>query len=363
MRLEIGLYSLLLAASVGAAYWASLPTKEGDETKVSLASIEPKQVTEVSFVSKDVEVAATRREGDGRFWLDWKKTETIPAPKSAQSSATATATGTATGAGTNTGTSTGTEIAQTPDKPAEETKISTERFLGNEKMDELLASFSPLQALRLIGKVDASQLKEYGLDDQSTKITVKAGNQTVSLILGKKSYGSRHRFALEGDRVVLIDDQSLENIERANLRLYDRRLVAKDLEEVGKVEISAAGKSRRMNHTQRDKNGELLWTDDEDGAASKPAYGSFMDKIGKLRLTAYADSEQEATLAQTAPFLEIALEKDGKPIDKIVFKKIPGDKDKPEYFVTSGFLKAHGKLPAARLEPIEKDIEPILSGP
>ena len=355
MRLEIGLYGVLLASSLGAAYWASLPTKEGDEQKVALVSIEPKQVTEISFVSKDTEVTATRRDGDSRFWVNWKKTETIDPPKSAQ--ATSSAASTATG----TGTQTSTETAQAPDKPAVLPKVKTERFLGNEKVDEVLASFAPLQALRVIGKVDGARLKEYGLDDASTKLVVKSGGQSISLVLGKKSYGSRNRFALEGERVVLIDDQAVENIERANLRLYDRRLVAQEFDSVQKAEIAAAGKSKRMNHTQRDKNGELLWSDDEEGATGKPAYGSFMDKISKLRLSAYADPEQQVKLDQVPPFLEIALENDGKIIDKIVLKKLPDDQEKSEYFVTSNFLKSYGKLPAARVEPIEKDIEPILT--
>jgi hypothetical protein len=117
-----------------------------------------------------------------------------------------------------------------------------------------------------------------------------------------------------------------------------------------------------MGHTQRDKDGQLVWSDDEDAAPAKPAYGSFMDKVAKLRLNAYADAEKEAQLAQTTPFLEVAFEKDGKVLDKIAFKKLPGEKDKPDYYVTSSFLKTHGRLPVNRIEPIEKDIEQIVSG-
>jgi hypothetical protein len=366
MRLEIGLYGVLLAASLGAAYWASLPTKESEDEKVSLLSLEPKQVVEVELITKDTEVKAARREGDGRFWVDWKKTEKVEPPKTA--TATATATGTAaltstmTSTGTATGTATGTQTAATPPPPAPEPKVTTERFLGNEKMDELLGSFAPLKALRVIGKVEAEQLKEFGLDDQSSKLVVKAGGQTITLVLGKKSYGSRNRFVLEGDRVVLVDDQGIENLERANLRLYDRRLVPFELDDVQKAEVLAEGKSRRMGHTQRDKDGQLVWSDDEDAAPAKPAYGSFMDKVAKLRLNAYADAEKEAQLAQTTPFLEVAFEKDGKVLDKIAFKKLPGEKDKPDYYVTSSFLKTHGRLPVNRIEPIEKDIEQIVSG-
>jgi hypothetical protein len=117
-----------------------------------------------------------------------------------------------------------------------------------------------------------------------------------------------------------------------------------------------------MGHTQRDKDGQLVWSDDEDAAAAKPAYGSFMDKVAKLRLNAYADAEKEGQLAETKPFLELAFEKDGKVLDRISFKKLPGEKDKPDYYVTSSFLKTHGRLPVNRIEPIEKDIEQIVSG-
>src|SRR4051794_353702 len=109
MRLDITVYGALLAAGLGAAYWASLPQPaESDEEKISIFSIEPKAISEVSYKSKEVDAAAKRRE-DGRFWVVHTKTEILPAPKVDPTK----------------------KDQPTPPTPAP--KVTTERFLANEK--------------------------------------------------------------------------------------------------------------------------------------------------------------------------------------------------------------------------------------
>lgn len=374
MRLEFGLYSALLAASLGAAYWASLPAKDNEEGKVALLSLEPKQITEVELFAKGIEVKAKRREADGRFWIEHKKLEpnTTTATSVTTETATATATttqlATTTITATQTGTGTGTETATASTTQAEtkapepvKPQETVERFLGNEKMGEFLAMFAPLQALRVIGKVDAAQLKEYGLDDQSSKIVIKSGGQTLQLVLGKKSYGNRNQFALEGDRVILIDGQEIENFERAQYRLFDRRLVAFEFDEVDKTLVTVGDRSKRMVHTQRDKNGELIWAAEQDPATAVSSYGLLMDRIGKLRVSTYISPDKQEQLKQLTPYFEIAFEKDGKVKDRLlVFKQTSAD-GKSEYFARSDFLNMYVQLANARMEVIEKDVEQVVA--
>lgn len=370
MRLEFGLYSALLAASLGAAYWASLPAKENDEGKVALLSLEPKQITEIELFSKEIEVKAKRREADGRFWIEHKKYDPATSTATSVTTATATNTGTATDTATasadstNTQTSTATAVtAQSDPKAAEaaKPKETVERFLGNEKMDEFLAIFAPLQALRVIGKVDAGQLKEYGLDDQANKIIVKTTGQTLQLVLGKKSYGNRNQFILEGDRVFLIDGQAIENFERAQYRLFDRRLVPFDFDEVQKAVVTMGERSKRMAHTQRDKNGELIWASEEDPSTAKSSYSLLMDRISKLRVSAYIDAAKQAELQQIAPYFEVALEKDAKTKDRLLFKKLTNPEGKIEYFVRTDFANIDVQLANARMEVIDKDVEQVIA--
>lgn len=372
MRLEIGIYSLLLAAGLGLAYWASLPTLDGvDDGKVALLSLEPSAITSLVFASKDGQVKAERRSSDQRFWLEQQKIEKVEVKKAAAthtaqatatSLASAAATATATTVAQSTATATGTEV----DAQAEASeKITTEKFLGNEKIDDVLKMFNPLRALRVIGKVDGDKLAEFGLKDSKDQLTVKSGAQTLTLLLGRKGYGSQSRFALELDsdgkpgRVILIESQALENLEKASIRLYERRLVAFEMEEVQKVEIKALGQTKSLSAIQRDKDGQPQFSDDEGGAINA-SYGSWLDKVSKLRLVSYVDDKIEAELAGVNAFMSISFRKGDKVLDTVEFKKTSGSGDKPEFYATSAALKLHVRLPSAKLEPIEKDLPQIV---
>ena len=336
MRADLYIYGTLLAAGLGAAYWASLPVPEASEDAVSVMSVDPNTVTEVQLKTADVEVVAVKRSEDQRFLVTHTKTEIPPVNP---------------------------HVPKDDKAPPAAPKITTERFLANPKIDDLLKSFSPLLAVRVLDSVDDKQMADYGLKGAKYTFTIKsAGNKDLVLRIGKRSYGSRNRFAQEPGskaKVLLIEDINIENLERAPVRLYERRIVNLEPEEVAKVEISVEGRNKRIDHSKRDQAGELIWADEGDASAkAKPAYDNFMDRIFKLRLTEYANQPDEQGLRDLKPFLTIVLEKDGKAVDRMIFKKTPGDK--PVYWVTSDFLKMHAKLQSGRVESIEKDIEAIL---
>jgi hypothetical protein len=158
---------------------------------------------------------------------------------------------------------------------------------------------------------------------------------------------------------LLISDQGFDNFEKANIRMHDRRIVSIPMEDVTKAEVKTGSITRKLAHTQKDKAGELMWTDDEDGAVQKPSYESWMDKINKLRLASYATGEQEQQLKTTEPFLEITFETSSTSSDKLIFRKLAGDT--PQYFVYSDFLKVNAVIVTNRAEPIEKDIATVFS--
>lgn len=373
MQRDLGIYGGLLALGLGLAYWASLPSPEGAEEKVQIFSIEPKQISEVSFTSKDdkakvdITTTAAKRANDERFWISYEKSEpSEPAsgdlderenPKDKPST---TKDPKASAAGES----------KKDDKPPPPPKVTKERFLAGERLDDIVKGLNPLLASRVFKDVSDEQLSEFGLKDAQQVFTIKGSDgQIITLRLGRKSYGSSSRFAMEvskdgkNGRVFLIDDQNFENLERAPVRLYDRRLVAVELADVQKATIITEGKPpKKLAHTQRDKSGELLWTDDEEGATAKPSNDSWMERISKLRLLSYGEEADEARLATVKPAFEVVLEKDGKVVDTMRFKKETVE-GKPVYWVISDFLKVHAKVPPARLEPIEKDLGTVLSSP
>lgn len=351
MRLDLMVNGLLLVAGLGFAYWASIPADDSEAQKIDIIDIAPKTVAGVRLVGPDLTVEAKRREDGERFWITHERTERPKEEKKPGDPHTAPL-------------PEGEENPVPADTVVVEPVVKTERLLGNEKVDELLASFAPLKAERVIGEIKEDQYPEFGLEGLKWRFVVtQDGGKETHYFLGKKSYGSQNRFVMETDaagkpgRVILVADQGFDNFEKAHLRMHDRRLVKVPMEEVTKAEIKAGGITKIMAHTQKDKNGEPIWTDDEEGAAPKPSYETWMDKVNKLRLAGYATAEQEQQLAATEPFLEIALQKNGSVVDTMQFRKISGEK--PEYFVTSNFLKVNANVVASRAEPVEKDIATI----
>lgn len=359
MRLDLMVNGLLLTAGLGLAYWASIPADDDQEQKVDIISIDAKSISSLSLSSPEVNVNAERQAGGDRFWITHVRTEKPkddkkivdphnPNPEEAIADAEESP-----GA-----------VAPVDAEAAPVTK--SERLLANEKFDELIKSFSPLKAERIIGPIKEDQYAEFGLDGLKYKFVINQdGGKANYFFLGKKSYGSQNRFVMETDesgkpgRVILISDQGFDNFEKANLRMHDRRIVAVPMEEVTGAEVKYGTVSKKLAHTQKDKNGEPLWSDDEEGGVAKPSYEAWMDKFSKLRLAGYADEDQERQLAGTEPFLELVLEKNGAPVDRVVFRKLTGEKT--QYFIYSEFLKVHASIVNNRAEPLEKDLSAVFS--
>ena len=353
MRLDIIVNGALLAAGLGLAFWAAKPVDEDQEQKVDIINIEPKTITSLKLSGADVNVEASKQPGADRFWINHTRTEkpkepavTAPDPENPDAP----------------------QELPPPSDPAAQVAGTTvnEKLLSNEKFDELIKSFNPLKAERVVGTIKEDQYPEFGLEGLKFKFEiVQDGGKSTHFFLGKKSYGSQNRFVMETDasgkpgRVLLISDQGFDNFEKANVRMHDRRIVSIPMEDVTKAEVKTGNMTKKLAHTQKDKAGEPVWTDDEEGAAQKLSYESWMDKISKLRLASYATEEQEQQLKNTEPFLEVSLEKASGPGDKLVFRKLAGDT--PQYFVYSDFLKVNAVIVTNRVEPIEKDIATVFA--
>lgn len=361
MRLDLMVNGILLAGGLGLAYWASIPAEDDQGQKVDVISIDAKTITGLKLTGPEVTVSADRRPDGDRFWITHFRTEKPKEEKKPESPH-------------NMGGGDGEadiENEETPDAPdamaaGAVPSTKTERLLGNDKFDELIKSFSPLKAERIIGPIKEDQYDEFGLDGLKFKFVINQdGGKANYFYLGKKSYGSQNRFVMETDesgkagRVILISDQGLDNFEKANLRLHDRRIINVPLEEVTKAEVKYGTVQKKLAHTQKDKSGEPLWSDDEEGGAAKPSYAAWMDKFSKLRLAGYADEEQEKQLAGTEPFLELVFEKNGNVVERVVFRKLVGEKD--QYFVYSEFLKVNALIVNNRAEPLEKDLPAVFT--
>ena len=190
MRLDITAYAGLLVGGLGLAYWASLPVGESDPNKVSIFTVDPKAVLELTLTGGEAEVSATRKDGASKFWITYSK------PAAAKPDGT----------------------------PGDPAAAVNEKFLAGDKIKDILDSLNPLEAQRSLGKVDDKQAEEFGLKDAKEKFTVKStSGASLTLTIGKQSYGSRNRFVRDekDGRVLLINGDIVGDLSKANIRLFE----------------------------------------------------------------------------------------------------------------------------------------------
>jgi len=176
MRLDIIVNGVLLTAGLGLAYWASKPADEDQDQKVDIINIEPTSIVSLKLTGADVNVDAAKRPNGERFWINHTRTEkpkepAVVAPDPENPEGTA-------------------ELPKTEPVPETAGATINEKLLSNEKFDELIKSFNPLKAERVIGTINEDQYKEFGLEGLKFKFEiVQDGGKSTHFFLGKKSYG------------------------------------------------------------------------------------------------------------------------------------------------------------------------------
>ena len=344
MRHEVSLFTVILLASYGLALWASRPADDAKNDKQTILRLEAEDIVSLRYVEPELKVEVARRKqarpGQGDFWVTHQKTTTPPSNPHAPKD----------------------ETAAEP----EPTTVTT-TFKANEKLaEDILAKLAPFEAYRLIGKVPDENQDEYGFADDEKKLEIATKDRTYTFEIGKKSYGSRNRFVKADDgRVLLVDDSMFETMEKANLRMFERKLVAFNEDDVSHAVIKTQTGDKRMAHTIRDKQGKLAWSDASEDAQVNTTYQSWMDKISRLRLMNFADENQEQELALVEPFLTVTYETNGNILDTVAFKKLSakavGDTKSPtEYWVKSDYLGTHASLSENRVGPIEADAAMVI---
>jgi hypothetical protein len=342
---EIGKYVVLMFAGLGTAYWASLPVEKGVDGKVAIFSIAPASIASISYKSEDIKVSLEKQSGGTKYWVNYEKAHVVKEkekskPKDAK------------------------KKKDIKEEVAVKKEIKKQRFLTSEKIDEILEGLNPFEALRVVGeKFDAKQLEEFGLDKPKEQVTFKdkKGN-SHTFEIGSKSYGSRNKFVIEkkSGRVLLVDGKPFESLSRANYRLYERKILSFNFDDVTDATLSVARTSKKLEHTQRNSKGELQWADKKEGSKPKSSYKSWMNKISRLKIKKFADEEMTAKLIATVPYLHITFDRKGSKLDRMGFYKMKGEK-KPTYWVKSEFLGAFAEVSSNRIGPIEKDIDSIMN--
>lgn len=320
---DLLLYGVLLTASLSLAWWASTPKSASDEHHVRLASIPAASISEVVWQGANQTMTARRREGDGRFWVQY----------------------------------------------------GTDSFLASERFEQALNFFDPLEAKRMVTKTSGlseEQWKAFGLKPASSKLTLKfkkenlinaAEPQSWSIELGANSFGTTDRYGMtpDGKNVVLLDTEAISGFDNAVARFFDRAVLSKKIDDADAAELAKGSSKKRFDRQATKPAGK-------DKAPFDGAFNDWLEKFERLRAIRYADQGTEEKLAALEPELILKIMNGSRVSEEIAVKKMSdsgteigksGSGNASTWWVFSSDAKAHIEISANRAEPVVKDAESL----
>lgn len=129
----------------------------------------------------------------------------------------------------------------------------TREFKANDSAGRVLDSFTPLRALRSLGKLPEDKLAELGLAKDERSVEVSHRGATTRLRLASGEAPGPYALSEDDGRVYLLRGTLLADLEFATSRLVDRRLHAFGDEGWDAIRIRTGEQERRLL-----KSGETL---------------------------------------------------------------------------------------------------------
>src|SRR5262249_19145740 len=248
--------------------------------------------------------------------------------------------------------------------------VTTTEFPLGEEGEKALARLAPLKALRDLGT--AKDKEEYGLGDQSDKLTVRVGGAARELVLGARVFGGDDRYVLEpgGGHVFVVAGETLRPFDAPEFSLRERKIHGFALDDVGEVEVKAGGKARPLvplgkpapsaeGPSKPPRPGARSWADAK--APDKPdqTLANFMDRVEQLAPTEFAPGLDEQGLTPVASFEYRA--KGGKALGTLDLLKKPGAKaGEFDYYVKSERTRGLAKVAGAAAARVETDVGTVV---
>ncbi|MCE9572434.1 MAG: DUF4340 domain-containing protein [Deltaproteobacteria bacterium] len=237
---------------------------------------------------------------------------------------------------------------------------------------ELLGNWASMHAVRALGTLTDQQKKDFGLDDSTTTFAVLLKDGTHTFVLGGKVTGSKERYAIavDSNQAYILSGAMIDPLESGENALSPSAPNGFDTANIGRVVISAGGKTRQADRIAKG------WGD---GFTQKPdqTLANFVDNLEKLRAQSY-----EADLKVSDLTLVVGLtysDKAQKQLGTLTLYKREKPADKPdgaaamappamgqpttvtEYFVVSETTRVPAKVPTPVAERVEQDLATVFT--
>ena len=244
-----------------------------------------------------------------------------------------------------------------PDGSEAKPKKETSRFVSVKAGETLVKALAPLQAVRAVGKVEANRNEEFGLDKPEGTLKVTIDGKEHVLVIGGTTPGGSERYARyqNSGEVFAISGDIAQSLMFGDSRLPERELHGFKNDEVSKVRLQKAGKSRELVRV-KDKNEG--WGDPSAPTKQDETAGNWMSKLGRLRGSDFVEKPSKALRPEDA-IVRVEYFDAGKSIGFVELYKLPGEKGN-DYLARTEWDRWYVKVPATAAEQIEQDLGSVL---
>jgi hypothetical protein len=244
-----------------------------------------------------------------------------------------------------------------PDGSETKPKKETTRFVSVKAGETLVKALAPLQAVRAVGKVEANRNEEFGLDKPEGTLKVTIDGKEHVLVIGGTTPGGSERYARyqSSGEVFAISGDIAQSLMFGDSRLPERELHGFKNDEVSKVRLQKAGKSRELVRV-KDKNEG--WGDPSAPTKQDETAGNWMSKLGRLRGSEFIEKPSKPLRPEDA-IVRVEYFDAGKSIGFLELYKLPGEKGN-DYLARTEWDRWYVKVPTATAEQIEQDLASVL---
>ncbi|HET9953405.1 MAG TPA: DUF4340 domain-containing protein [Polyangiaceae bacterium] len=321
---------LAVAGALAFSVWSREEKAERTKSEtIEVWSGRADAVESVEFESKKRKVRVQpKSDAQGRYYVvRLDKEDEPPAPKPADSS--------------------------TPPLPPP-VKRESQLFIGTKEAEQFIEKVAALKAVRAIGKVEAARNAEFGFDKPEGTIKVKVAGKEHVLTIGGQTPGGTERYAkaAPSNEVFAIESDLVQSLNFADSRLLSHNLQGFEDEEVKRVRISKAVKSRELVRMPEKKE---AWADAATPTKADETALNWMTKLGRLRAINFV----EKPTGNLEPIAMVEYLAGTRPLGKLELYKTTGEKG-PEYLARTAYTRWYVTVPTSAAEQVDQDLGALL---
>lgn len=195
-----------------------------------------------------------------------------------------------------------------PKSPAKPAPTPPPRDLpGADNAKHLFEQFAPLVSLRAFGVLDASKLKELGLDNPKRKLEVTVKGDVRRYDIGSpasQSTGESFIRDTRDGRVYLMPRNVLTELSNAS-HLVDRRLHTFDLPDFDRIKLSSGGKQKEFVQVGRESRATMGFAPAKTPDKKDQTAKNWHDSLWRVFATEQLAKGEEPTAGKVAVVLRV----------------------------------------------------------